>query len=51
MQNLCKTCKFSTSEQSDTDKGSDSDIHNRSDTGNDSDGGDEITYVSDTNLM
>jgi hypothetical protein len=31
MKNLWKTCKFSISEQSDTDNSSDSDIHNHSD--------------------
>lgn len=51
MKNLWKTYKSSTSEQSDTDNSSDSDIHNHSDDGNDSDSGDEITYVSDTNLL
>jgi hypothetical protein len=54
--NLWKTCKFSTSEQSNTDKSSDSNIHNHndvliSDTGNDSDNGDEITYVPDSNSL
>jgi hypothetical protein len=57
VENLWKTCKFSTSEQSDTDKSSDSIIRNHSDdvlvsdTCNDSDSGYEITYVTDTNLL